>query len=197
MASVTQPVERPAQATEHVDVLIVGAGVSGIGVRVPPPARAAGQELRDPRGPRRDRRHVGPVPLPGYPLGLRPAHLRLRVQAVANEKSIADGAGDPRLHPRDGDRERDRVAHPLRPPRRARPSGRASDARWTVARASVATRASRCRFTCSWLFCASGYYRYERGLHARRSRAPSASPGRSSTRSTGPRTSTTRASASS
>ena len=37
---------------EHVDVLIVGAGLSGIGAGVPPADRVPGQDVRDPRGAR-------------------------------------------------------------------------------------------------------------------------------------------------
>ena len=40
------------------------------------------QELRDPRGARLHRRHLGPVPLSRHPLRLRHVHARLFVQAV-------------------------------------------------------------------------------------------------------------------
>ena len=38
--------------TEHVDVLIVGAGLSGIGAALPPAGQLPGPQLRDPRGAR-------------------------------------------------------------------------------------------------------------------------------------------------
>ena len=66
-----------AANVEHVDVLIVGAGISGYRGGVLPADRAAGQDLRDPGGPRRDGRYLGPVPLPGHPLRFRPAHIQL------------------------------------------------------------------------------------------------------------------------
>ena len=102
-------------APDHVDVLIVGAGISGIGAAWHLQDEQPGKTLRDPRGPRRDRRHLGPVPLPGHPLGLRPAHLRLRLQAVDRGEGDRRRRGDPRLHPRDRRGERHRPPHPLRP----------------------------------------------------------------------------------
>ena len=65
--------------TEHVDVLIVGAGLSGIGAAGQPQARTARQDLRDPRVARRGRRHLGSLPLPRRPLRLRHVHARLLV----------------------------------------------------------------------------------------------------------------------
>ena len=62
-------------------MLIVGAGLSGIGAACHLRAKLPGQDLRDPRGARRDRRHVGPVPLPRHPLGLRHVHAGLLVPA--------------------------------------------------------------------------------------------------------------------
>ena len=69
--------------------------------RLPPADKQPGHSLRDPRGARGHRRHLGPVPLPGHPLGLRPAHLRLRVQAVDGREGDRRRRRDPRLHPRD------------------------------------------------------------------------------------------------
>ena len=72
-----------APAVEHLDVAIVGAGISGIGAGHYLAVEHPGKTFAPARGPRCERRHVGPVPLPRHPLGLRPAHLRLRLQAVA------------------------------------------------------------------------------------------------------------------
>ena len=103
-------------APDHVDVLIVGAGLSGIGAAYHLQADLPGQDVRDPRGARRDRRHVGPVPLPGHPLGLRPAHARLRVQAVDRATRRSPTAPTIlELPPRDRRRVRHRPPHPLRP----------------------------------------------------------------------------------
>ena len=71
-----------ADAATHHDVIIVGAGLSGIGAAAHLQDALPGQALRHPRGARRDRRHLGPVPLSGHPLRLRHVHARLRVQAV-------------------------------------------------------------------------------------------------------------------
>ena len=75
--------ERP----EHVDVVVVGAGLSGIGAAYRLQHRVPRPDLRRPRGARRDGRHLGPVPLPGRPLGLRHVHPRLPVQAVDGGRS--------------------------------------------------------------------------------------------------------------
>ena len=117
----------PAPPSPHdrsrtdVDVLIVGAGISGIGAAYHLATRTPGQTLRDPRGPRRDRRHVGPVPLPGHPLGLRPVHVRVRLQAVdvgqvdrRRPTSILDY-----LHETVAEHDLE-PAHPLRPSRHRR-----------------------------------------------------------------------------
>ena len=163
-----------------------------------PPARALPrQDVRDPRGARRDRRHLGPVPLPGHPLGLRHVHARLLVPAV-------DGG--------EGDRRRpvDPATTSARPRASTASTGtirfghRVVRAEWSTRRRaldrrrpSAPTPARRSQLTCGFLFACSGYYRYDEGYTPELRRASSASRARSSTRSTGPRTSTTRASASS
>ena len=80
----------------------------------------ARQDLRDPRGARRDRRHVGPLPVSGHPVGLRHVHARLRLPPVAGGEGDRGRPFDPQLHPRDRPRERHRTAHSLQPPRGAR-----------------------------------------------------------------------------
>ena len=93
-------------AQEHVDVLIVGAGLSGVGAACHLTAELPGQDVRDPRGARRHRRHLGPVPLPRHPLGLGHVHARLLVPALERGQGDRRRAGDPELHPRDRARPR-------------------------------------------------------------------------------------------
>ena len=75
-----------ATGIEHVDVLIVGAGISGIGAAYylqteQPNKTFAILEARGATG-----RHLGPVPLPGHSLRFGPAHVQLRVQAVGGRQ---------------------------------------------------------------------------------------------------------------
>ncbi len=161
MASVTEPVERPAQATEHLDVLIVGAGLSGIGAayhlqRELPGKSYAILDSRDALG--------GTWDLFRYP-GIR-SDSDLHTYGYAfkpwvNEKSIADGpaildyiretATDHGIEPHI------RFAHRVK-----RAEFSSEQARWTVYAERVDT-GEQVRLTCSWLFCASGYFRYAQG----------------------------------
>ena len=67
---------------DHIDVLIIGAGLSGIGAAYHLQQKCPGRALRHPRGPRPHRRDLGPVPLSGRALGLRHVHARLLVPAL-------------------------------------------------------------------------------------------------------------------
>ena len=149
--------------TEHVDVLIVGAGISGIGAACHLQARAARQDAT--RSSRRATRSAAPGTCSATRASARtPTCTRsaTRSSRGPSDKAIADGAAILRLPPRDGERERHRPAHPLRPPvvarrvverrRRAGPS-----------RSSAPTPARPSQLTAGWLFCASGYYRYDEG----------------------------------
>ena len=174
----------------HFDVLIVGAGVSGIGCAYHLQAERSGQELRGPRGARGNGRDMGPVPLPGDPLGLRPSHPRLRVQAMGGREGDRRRAVHPALHTRDSQRERDRRPHPPGPPGARCVTGRAAEARWTVTAVRTNTGES-VQFTCSMACSAAGgYYSYEGDTHPT-SRAASASRVPWSIRRTGRRTWTT------
>ena len=101
--------------TEHVDVLIVGAGLSGIGAAVHLAKDCPDRSVVILEGPRRDRRDVGPVPLPRHPLGQRHVHPRLQVQTVDGGEVDRRRPVDPRLCPRDRRRARRRTPYPLRP----------------------------------------------------------------------------------
>ena len=63
---------------------------------------------------------MGPVPVPGRALGLRHVHARLPLPPVAQQQGDRRRSVDPRLHPRDRERLRDRAQDPLQPPRRQR-----------------------------------------------------------------------------
>ena len=123
----TKPATGPA--TEHVDVLIVGAGLSGIGAAYHLPGRLPRPELRHPRGPRGHRRHLGPVPLSRRPVRLGHAHAGLPVPAVDPGEGHRRRPGDPELRARHRRRGGHRQAHQVRPPgdsaRRGRPRPRA------------------------------------------------------------------------
>ena len=75
---------------------------------------------------------MGPVPLPGHPLGLRPAHVRLRVQAVDRRARRSPTAArssttSARPPPRTGSTRHIRFGH-----RVVRAEWSTADARWTV-----------------------------------------------------------------
>ena len=183
MPTVTQ-IDTPLTAT-HFDVLIVGAGISGIGAAYHLKTELPAQDVRDPRGPRRDRRHLGPVPLPGHPLRLRPAHLRLRVQALDERQRDRRRRRDPRLPARDGRRERPRAPHPLRPQDRRRRLV-ASDARAGRVRVERTATGETFELTCRRPLLRRRLLRLRGRLHAalrgpgvvrRRDRAPAAVAG--------------------
>src|SRR5829696_774682 len=88
--------------------------------RLPPAGRVPGQDVRDPRGPRRPGRHLGPVPLPGGALGLRHAHLRVRVPAVGGGPDARRRRLDPGVRPGDRRGARRREGHPVRASRGCR-----------------------------------------------------------------------------
>ena len=101
-----------SQATEHFDVLIVGAGISGIGSAYQLDQADAGHELRDPGNAGDVRRHLVDAQISGHPLRLRSPYLRLQLQAVGRAAD-RDRRRNPRLYER-GDRgERSRQTHPL------------------------------------------------------------------------------------
>jgi hypothetical protein len=75
-----------ARGAAHLDVLIVGAGLSGIGAGHYLQTECPWAELRHLRGPRRDRGDLGPVPLSGHPLGLGHAHTGLLVPALGGRE---------------------------------------------------------------------------------------------------------------
>ena len=131
--------------------------------RRPPPAGALPrQELRDPRGARGDRRHLGPLPLS-------------RASAptpTCTRSATASGPGPSRSRSPTG---ASILATSATPPARAgidrhiRFSHRvvaadwsSEEARWTV-EAERGDTGETVTLTCDFLFMSSGYYRYDQG----------------------------------
>ena len=160
MATAAQQAPVVDEATEHVDVLIVGAGMSGIGCavhlrRALPGKRYAILEGREAIG--------GTWDLFRYP-GIR-SDSDLHTYGFAfkpwqGEQSIADGPAILEyIHEtaRENDVERHiRLGH-----RVVSASWSGEHARWTVE--AERPGGERVRMTCSWLFAAGGYFRYDRG----------------------------------
>ncbi len=151
---------------EHVDVLIVGAGLSGIGAACHLQCRVPRQELRSARGTSEQRRHLGPVPLPRHPLGLGHVHAGLLVHALAG------GQVDRRRTTRSSATSARRQARTRSIPGSATTAGSwarwsSDDSRWTVraerTRHAVPARSSRATSS----FSNTGYYRYDEGYTPR------------------------------
>jgi cation diffusion facilitator CzcD-associated flavoprotein CzcO len=151
--------------TEHLDVLIVGAGLSGIGAahhlqRELPEKRYAILEARSAIG--------GTWDLFRYP-GLR-SDSDLHTYAYAfkpwtDERAIAGGDAILRYiretAREDGSEQRIRYSH-----RVTAIEWSSAEARWHVDVLRTDT-GEQISLSCSWIFCASGYYRYEAGYQPR------------------------------
>lgn len=159
MATVT-PL-RPQAPTEHVDVVIVGAGISGIGMayylqRDLPGKTYAMLEGRDRLG--------GTWDLFRYP-GIR-SDSDLHTYGYAfkpwtSEQSIADGPAIleyiEETAAENGIDRQIRFGHHVE-----RATWSTEDAQWTVS-ATRRDTGEAVTLTCSWLFMAAGYYRYDHG----------------------------------
>ncbi len=150
-----------ASQIEHVDVLILGAGLSGIGaacqLRERCPRRSlAILEAREASG--------GTWDLFRYP-GIRSDSdmltLGYRFRPWEESQSLADGGSILsyiRETARAYDVERDiRLGH-----RAVRASWSSAEARWTV-EAERADSGETVRISCDFLYCCTGYYRYDEG----------------------------------
>ena len=149
--------------TEHVNVLIVGAGLSGIGAahhiqKAFPQKSYAILEARDTIG--------GTWDLFRYP-GIRSDSdmhtLGYRFRPWTEAKAIADGPSI-LAYVRDtateaGIDKQIRFRH-----RVVRASWSSADARWTVTAERDGSAGSPVEFTCDFLLCCSGYYRYDKGF---------------------------------
>ena len=189
MSTTTTLAERTtATPVEHFDVLIVGAGISGVGAAYHLQQQCPEQELRRARGARELRRHLAMHTYPGHPLRQRPLHVRLPVQAV-DERTHRLRERDPQVHGRGHRRERPRTATSATTTGSPRPRGRATR---TSGRSRPPTPSTGevHRFTTNFLWMCQGYYRHSEGYTPEwpgmdRFRVPSCTPRR------GRRTSTT------
>ena len=164
MTAAAEQAARPEAGTEHVDVLIVGAGLSGIGAAHHLQDRFPGKsylilEAREAIG--------GTWDLFRYP-GVRSDSdmytLGYRFRPWPERKAIADGPSILR-YIKDtaaaaGIDRRIRFGH-----RVAGASWSSRDARWTVEATTADGRPAR--FSCGFLFVCSGYYRYDQGYSPR------------------------------
>ncbi|PJN24932.1 NAD(P)/FAD-dependent oxidoreductase [Kitasatospora sp. CB02891] len=161
-AAAATPHERAAAPVEHLDVLIVGAGISGIGAARYLTAESPGRsfavlEARAELG--------GTWDLFRYP-GIR-SDSDLHTFGYAfkpwrEKESIADA---PQIlsYLRETVREnglQDRIRYHHRV---LEASWSTADARWSVRVERVDT-GEQVTLTCDWLFCAMGYYRYDQGF---------------------------------
>ena len=157
--------ELPKQKIEHFDVLIVGAGISGIGAaahleRLQPGKSYTVLEARDSIG--------GTWDLFRYP-GIR-SDSDLHTFGYAfkpwtDDRAIADGdsirAYIEETAEEYGVNRHIRFGHKMKGA-----SWSSEDARWTVEIERVAT-GETIRMTAGWIFSASGYYRYDEGFSPR------------------------------
>ena len=108
----TQIDKTSPRTTEHFDVLIAGAGISGVGAAYHLTTQCPGHELRRAGNPEDVWRHLEHPPLSRHPLRQRPAHLRLPLQAV-DVSADRERRRNPEIHGRRDRGERSRAAHPL------------------------------------------------------------------------------------
>jgi cation diffusion facilitator CzcD-associated flavoprotein CzcO len=148
-------------ALDHVDVLIVGAGLSGIGAGVHLQNRCPGKTYAILEG----RAAIGGTwDLFRYP-GIRSDSdmytLGYDFKPWPGEKSIADGH-DIREYVRETAREHDIERHIRFHHRVVRAEWSTADARWTV-HAERTDTGEAVELTCGFLFGCTGYYRYDQG----------------------------------
>ena len=154
--------DRSPNAADHVDVLIVGAGLSGIGAAHHLQERCPGKsyailEAREAIGGTWDLFRY-----PGHPLRLRHAHARLPLPALDRRQVDRRGrrrssttSATPPARPASTARSASTTASSAPPGRARRRAGRS--------RSSAADTGETVTLTCGFLFMNSGYYRYDEG----------------------------------
>ncbi len=158
----TETAEPREQAVEHVDVLIVGAGLSGIGAAQHLQRRSPGKSyaILEARGA-----IGGTWDLFRYP-GIRSDSdmhtLGYRFRPWTEAKAIADGPSILR-YVRDTARELGIDRHIRFHHKVTRVAWSSADARWTVDVERTDTGETS-RMTASFVYCAAGYYRYDEGF---------------------------------
>jgi monooxygenase len=157
--------ERPGAGPEHIDVLIVGAGISGIGAACNLRKRLPGKtfailEARDALG--------GTWDLFRYP-GIRSDSdmftLGFSFRPWQEDTAIVDG-GSILDYIRETAREHE-VEQKIRFGHRVvRADWSSADARWTV-EVERGDSGDTVELTCGFLYCCTGYYRYDEGYSPR------------------------------
>ena len=146
---------------EHFDVLIVGAGISGISAGYYLQTNCPARRYAILEGRTRHGRNLGSVPLPRSSLRLRHVYARLFLRPWKEAKAIADGPAILK-YLRDTAQEFGIGRH-IRFQHRVRSAAWSSEqCRWTVD-AEAGQDRQPVRFTCNFLFLCSGYYDYEKG----------------------------------
>ena len=160
--NVQQQIETAASgAAAHFDVIIAGAGISGVGAAYHLTKQCPGTSFRGAGNPGRLRRNLAHPPLSRHPLRQRPAYFRLPLQAM-DQRADRDGRGNSQLYGR-GDRGKPaRPPHPLSAPdplgalvERTEISGRIEAVRTDSGEAV--------RFTTNFFWMCQGYYRHAEG----------------------------------
>ncbi len=161
MTDVAQDVPTTAEDAEHLDVVIIGAGLSGIGAAYRLQTMCPGKTYAILEG----RSALGGTwDLFRYP-GIRSDSdmytLGYPFRPWTGAKAIADGA-DIWTYIDDTAKAYGIDRHIRFEHRGVSASWSTEDARWTV-ETTVGPDAAPARFTCSFLYLCSGYYRYESG----------------------------------
>ena len=145
----------------HFDVIIVGAGISGIDAAYHVQAYCRGKTYAILGRARAHRRYLGSIPLSWNPLGFRHVHPGLFVSALGRSKAIAHGGSILKYindTAKDYGVDRNiRLHHQV-----VRASWSSKEALWTV-EAECGPERQTARFSCNFLFICSGYYGYVEG----------------------------------